>query len=86
MAAGGGGAMEGYMWMRRRQVGAAGESVGEQRRRRQRRGSYLKMSFCVELFILLSCGRGFLLLARSRQINFPTTIVTLVVVLNSYID
>ena len=35
--------------MRRRRVGAAGEGVGERRRRRRRRGSYLKMSSCVEL-------------------------------------
>ena len=43
------GEVEGYVRMRRRRVGAAGEGVGERRRRRRRRGSYLKMSSCVEL-------------------------------------
>ena len=37
-------------------------------------------------FVLFVClAGGIWLLARSRHINFPTTIITIVVVLNSYV-
>ena len=50
----------------------AGEGVGERRRRRWRRGRYLKMSFCVELFFLFSWQEGHLVIGEvTPSSTFP---------------